>query len=134
MDDFFEVVADVTDDLVGVASVQVEYSINKGSIQTLEMNLEPISTGFGDPDFLALFEAYKATVEFGENLQESDLLDYRIVAVDKANASNRSTSPASGFYSVNISIRNSITFVTRPIICAYINTCMITINSGFRKR
>ncbi len=82
-------VADVTDEFAGLEPVQVEFSINKQLQEPIDLVFEPLNE-FTNP-------IYQATVELpGGSLQENDILEYRIVAVDKANASNRTTSPENG--------------------------------------
>tara|TARA_Y100000385_G_C13105582_1_gene647476 strand:+ start:227 stop:2713 length:2487 start_codon:yes stop_codon:yes gene_type:complete len=90
----FDLIADVSDEFVGVESVIVETSINKGAIFTTETRFEPANE-FTD-------SLYLATVELPMPLTSDDILEYRIVAVDKAMAKNRSTNPASGFHRIEI--------------------------------
>ena len=93
-DKSFDIVADVTDEFVGVESVIIETSINKGPIFTTETRFEP-ENEFTD-------SLYLATVELPSELSDTDILEYRIVAVDKANSQNRSTNPATGFHRIEI--------------------------------
>ena len=96
VDNSFSIVAEVTDEFIGVDRVFVETSINKGPIFTTETTFEPLNE-FTD-------SLYLATIELPDGpLLATDILDYRIVAVDKAAGMNRATSPSTGFYNVEIS-------------------------------
>lgn len=95
IDRSFDLSADVSDFFTGVDTVYVEFSINKQLQPGIPMSLQALDL-FSDP-------VYFATVELPRTLAENEFLDYRIVAIDKSNAKNRSTFPATGFQSVNIS-------------------------------
>jgi len=96
VDNSFSIVAEVTDEFIGVESVVVETSINKGAIFTTETTFEPLNE-FTD-------SLYLATIQLPDGpLLASDILEYRIVAVDGAVAMNRGKSPENGFHKIEIS-------------------------------
>lgn len=96
VDNSFDLIAAVTDEFTGLETVQVEISINKQLQEPVNMRFEPLNE-FTNP-------IYQATVELPDgSLQERDILEYRIVAIDRAIARNRTTSPLNGFYQVEIS-------------------------------
>ena len=80
------VTADATDD-VGIASVECEFRVNGGSINTVSMPIVSGSTYRG---------TFTGTVAIG------DLVEYRIKATDVSPLSNIAYSPASGYNSFNI--------------------------------
>jgi hypothetical protein len=80
------VTADATDD-VGVSTVECEFRVNGGSINTVSM---PIVSG----------NTYRGT--FTGTVAIGDLVEYRIKATDVSPQSNIAYSPASGYNSFNI--------------------------------
>jgi hypothetical protein len=80
------VTAVVTDN-IGVASVELSFRINGGSLETVAM------TPGSDNDYSA---------EMYGSVSVGDLVEYRIHAVDMAGSPNESTAPETGFYSFEI--------------------------------
>jgi hypothetical protein len=81
--------AQVTDN-IGVKSVNVEYFVNGGLINTLAMKNDSNAE-------------YSAMLSFpAGSLVDGDLVSYRIVAVDVSSQSNVGRSPVSGYYNFRI--------------------------------
>ncbi len=96
-DNEFEVTAVVSDN-IGVANVFVDYKVTKsgvtGSLQTLPMNLKAGTDS-----------TYTQKISYaGLGLSNGDKIEYRIRAIDQANAPNTASIPkaAPGFYNVNV--------------------------------
>ncbi len=85
----YEVEAIISDN-IGVASATLEYLIN----DVAQANI-PMAQGV--PDSL-----YSATITLGGGLAIGDVISYRIVAVDASSNQNQKTSPATGYYTVNV--------------------------------
>lgn len=92
-----QIEASVTDFFTGIASVNIDYKINGVTQPMVEM----------EKDFMDGFrpDLYIGTINLSANgLQEGDLLEYRIVAVDKSPSLNSIISPTAEneFYTVTI--------------------------------
>ncbi|HOJ08345.1 MAG: S8 family serine peptidase [Ignavibacteriota bacterium] len=81
-----DITAVITDN-IGVGSVEFEFRINSGSINTVTMNLVNNNTYKG---------TFTGTVNIG------DFVEYRIKATDNSAQSNVGYHPASGYHSFNI--------------------------------
>ncbi len=87
--------ASVTDFFTGVDSVFIEYKIN-GILQPMAVMAKDFSDGFR-PDL------WVGRIPFPEGgLSKEDVLEYRLVAIDKSPARNTATNPLNRFYTVNI--------------------------------
>ncbi|MBA4321552.1 MAG: hypothetical protein C0408_01920, partial [Odoribacter sp.] len=84
-------------DNIGIDSVYIEYKINKGTGKHLRLQEESLNSY---RSFL-LFE--KGAIKAGDSIQ------YNVIAVDKANVSNRKTLPATGNYVIHIEAISTIT-------------------------
>jgi len=90
----FPLDAQVTDFFAGVDSVYVEYFIN-GEAQPIVVLIRNFEDEFRD-------NLYLQDIELAAPLSASDVLEYRIIAIDKSNRRNVRTSPATGFYTIDI--------------------------------
>ncbi len=81
-DEFPEFTIEITDN-IGVASSQVEYRVNGGSIETVEIESETLTLPLDITE-----------LEFG------DVIEYRISAVDASSNANATQLPAEGFYEI----------------------------------
>ncbi|MGQ8335631.1 T9SS type A sorting domain-containing protein [Sunxiuqinia sp. A32] len=82
-----EVVADVKDN-IGVETVEVEYSINDGNTQVLELTLDSLSI-------------YSTVFNFS-GLTDGDSISYRIKATDNTSNSNIAYLPQDGYFTIYI--------------------------------
>ncbi|MCD4653703.1 TlpA family protein disulfide reductase [bacterium] len=82
-----EISAEITD-IIGVQSATLEFNINGGSTQSVAMTNSSgdIWTGI-----------------FTGTVQQDDVVNYRIRAIDSSNASNEAILPTTGWYEMNIS-------------------------------
>jgi len=84
-----KIIAHVTDN-IGVKSVNVEYFVNGGLINTLALNNDSI-------------DVYSGMLSFTPgSLVDGDLVSYRIVAVDVSSQSNIGRLPLSGYFNIRI--------------------------------
>ncbi len=86
-----ELEARVTDN-IGIASVVLQYTINGVSQSNQTFTLQ-------NPGADSI---YRSTINLGTGLNNGDVVNYRIVATDNSSNSNVGTSPASGFYTLNV--------------------------------
>ncbi len=84
-----DIEAAVTDNL-GINGVTLEYNINDGISQTLELSLLTEESYFTQLDLSQL------------NLQDGDLLKYQIIATDLATSPNSATYPTSEFETIQV--------------------------------
>ncbi len=81
--------ASLTDN-IGIASGQIEYRINQGSLETV--SLQPDSE---------IENQFVGSIQLPQT-NKGDILEYRIVATDASSSANQTTAPESGFFSVEI--------------------------------
>lgn len=78
-------------DNIGIGSASVTYSINNGSSQTVSLLLTAPEED----------SVYTASLNLG-TLQDGDVINYTITAVDNSNSQLSTTSPETGTYSVGV--------------------------------
>lgn len=71
-------------DNIGIQSIVMEYNVNNGPMQSLDLPLDSA-------------DLYKATLQFS-NLADGDSIQYHIIATDSSSNNNQTILPANGFY------------------------------------
>jgi hypothetical protein len=99
----FSLTAEVTDN-IEVASVLVEYSVDGGSTQVLDM----VRTNPQE-------DTYNATITVPGSLEIGDLITYRILAVDNSSTPNQGSDPEEEPYTVFVT-------GTMPVQNSYVNS------------
>lgn len=86
----FDISADISDFFTGVDTAYVEYRVNGVDQTPAGMSLMALDS-FSAP-------VYFTRVPLASQLSTSDMLEYRIVAIDKSNAKNQAVYPENGGY------------------------------------
>jgi len=97
-DKFVDLIADINDVFTGVETPQVDWRLNNQEFGPFDMRFELI-----DPEF-SFEPTWQYTIEIPQDIEltENDVLEYRITSKDKSIAGNTSTSPANGYYRIDI--------------------------------
>lgn len=97
VDPQFVVEAEITDDYLGIETATILWKINGIAQEPVLMERQ---TGFSPQDTTDL---YKGVLEFPNGaLDSEDILEYQIVAVDKAKAKNETIAPEDGFWTLEV--------------------------------
>lgn len=104
------------DDNLGVDTVYIEYNVNSGPAK-----YSGLTSGHNNEYSLRLTIGY-------ELLKGGDILNYRIIAVDKASGRNTRITPSSGYFEINIeSLLTAVTSYSTD----FTNSTAEFFNSGF---
>lgn len=79
-------------DNIGIASAQVEYSIDGGSTQTIDLELQEPGRD----------SVYYALIDLGEGLPIGSFIQYRILVTDNSSNENQLILPADGVFEVTV--------------------------------
>ena len=79
----------IAEDNMGINSVIVEYKINNGAQETIQLNSD-------------IDNVYLGYLNLPVQLNSYDIIEYRIVAEDNSARNNKKYLPANGFYVVNV--------------------------------
>ncbi len=79
-----------TSDNIGIKELYVDYKINKGDV------VKSVFSKLGDSLYTGRIDLY------AEDLNEEDIIEYRIISVDESSNQNSTSYPATGFESITI--------------------------------